>query len=388
MKRSSILFLSNAYPDFETSTHGIFIREMALWLQKKGYRISVVSPKIFRRSRYVEEQDGINVYRFPFFARNKQLIEYDRIPYVRMVLYYLSGFIWALYVLLRRGCQLIHVHWAIPTGLIAILAGTIFRRPVIVTIHGSDFRLAMGKSSLLKRAFFFVCRRATHINCVSRVMEEELKQMGIKGKKISSFPMGVEEAFFEGGRRREKKLEGRPFLILSNRNLLPIYNVSLLIRAIPLVLKEEPHTKFLIAGDGSERENLEKEARNLRIGSSVVFLGRIPHSDMPTLLAEADIYVSTSLSDGTSVSLLEAMGSGAFPIVTDILSNREWIADGVNGFLVSPESERNLAGRIIEVIRNRTLIDQAHEKNQKLTEERARWLSLIRRIDELYQGCK
>ena len=388
MKRSSILFLSNAYPDFETSTHGIFIREMALWLQKKGYRISVVSPKIFRRSRYVEEQDGINVYRFPFFARNKQLIEYDRIPYVRMVLYYLSGFIWALYVLLRRGCQLIHVHWAIPTGLIAILAGTIFRRPVIVTIHGSDFRLAMGKSSLLKRAFFFVCRRATHINCVSRVMEEELKQMGIKGKKISSFPMGVEEAFFEGGRRREKKLEGRPFLILSNRNLLPIYNVSLLIRAIPLVLKEEPHTKFLIAGDGSERETLEKEARNLRIGSSVVFLGRIAHSDMPTLLAEADIYVSTSLSDGTSVSLLEAMGSGAFPIVTDILSNREWIADGVNGFLVSPESERNLAGRIIEVIRNRTLIDQAHEKNQKLTEERARWLSLIRRIDELYQGCK
>ena len=388
MKRSSILFLSNAYPDFETSTHGIFIREMALWLQKKGYRISVVSPKIFRRSRYVEEQDGINVYRFPFFARNKQLIEYDRIPYVRMVLYYLSGFIWAIYVLLRRGGQLIHVHWAIPTGLIAILAGTIFRRPVIVTIHGSDFRLAMGKSSLLKRAFFFVCRRATHINCVSRVMEEELKQMGIKGKKISSFPMGVEEAFFEGGRRREKKLEGRPFLILSNRNLLPIYNVSLLIRAIPLVLKEEPHTKFLIAGDGSERETLEKEARNLRIGSSVVFLGRIPHSDMPTLLAEADIYVSTSLSDGTSVSLLEAMGSGAFPIVTDILSNREWIADGVNGFLVSPESERNLAGRIIEVIRNRTLIDQAHEKNQKLTEERARWLSLIRRIDELYQGCK
>jgi glycosyltransferase involved in cell wall biosynthesis len=109
---------------------------------------------------------------------------------------------------------------------------------------------------------------------------------------------------------------------------------------------------------------------------------------MPTLLAEADIYVSTSLSDGTSVSLLEAMGSGAFPIVTDILSNREWIADGVNGFLVSPESERNLAGRIIEVIRNRTLIDQAHEKNQKITEERARWLSLIRRIDELYQGCK
>ena len=57
-------------------------------------------------------------------------------------------------------------------------------------------------------------------------------------------------------------------------------------------------------------------------------------------LGQADIYVSTSLHDGTSVSLLEAMGSGAFPIVTDIPSNREWIHHGQNGFLVPVNEEK------------------------------------------------
>jgi glycosyltransferase involved in cell wall biosynthesis len=61
---------------------------------------------------------------------------------------------------------------------------------------------------------------------------------------------------------------------------------------------------------------------------------------MADLLSQTDIYVSTSLYDGTSVSLLEAMGSGAFPIVTDIPSNREWISPGQNGFLVSVNGEK------------------------------------------------
>ena len=90
-------------------------------------------------------------------------------------------------------------------------------------------------------------------------------------------------------------------------------------------------------------EALEREVESLNINSSVKFLGRVPHEEMPNLLAQADIYVSTSLHDGTSVSLLEAMGSGAFPVVTDIPSNREWIINGENGFLVSEDEERILS---------------------------------------------
>src|SRR4030042_4363258 len=105
--------------------------------------------------------------------------------------------------------------------------------------------------------------------------------------------MGVDEAFLEMGRKRKVGLGSRPYKILSNRNLLPIYNVSILIRAIPIILKEEPRTKFLIAGDGSEKENLEREVKSLNLNTSVQFLGRVTHKERQNRLAQADIYVST-----------------------------------------------------------------------------------------------
>jgi glycosyltransferase involved in cell wall biosynthesis len=384
MQKKSILFLTNAYPDFENSYRGIFIKKMAQLLQNDGYQISVVTPKIYAGSRYFEEQDGIKIYRFPFFSGNKLLIEYEKIPYLKMIVYYIIGFFFTIFVMCKHRCRLIHAHWAIPTGLIGVLVGTLLKKPLIVTIHGSDLRMAMEKSMFIKRLFLYVCKSAVHLNCVSGMQIKELERLGIGNDKISTIPMGVDEAFFEAGRSPGGKLNGQPFTILSNRNLLPIYNVSLLIRAMPLVLAEEPETNFLIAGDGSERENLEKEARNLDVGSSVQFLGRVPHEEMPNLLAKSDIYVSTSLYDGTSVSLLEAMGSGAFPVVTDILANREWIVDGENGFLVTKDEEAFLARKIIDAIRNRDLLRRGQTRNRLIVEQKALWPEYIKRVENIY----
>ena len=66
---------------------------MASLLKTDGYDIAVVTPKIYKKSRYVEEQNGMKVYRFPFFSGNRLLIEYDKIPYLRMCFYYVSGFL-------------------------------------------------------------------------------------------------------------------------------------------------------------------------------------------------------------------------------------------------------------------------------------------------------
>ena len=386
MKRKSILFLTNVYPDFESSYRGIFIKKMADLLKKNWYEISVVTPKIYKGSRYFENQNGVRVFRFPFMARNKLLIEYQKVPYGKMILYYISGFFLTIYVVLKYKCSLIHTHWAIPNGLISILMGALLRRPFVVTIHGSDFRLATEKSKFLRTIFIWICKKARHIMCVSKVQEEEIEKMEIQKEKIWTFPMGIDEGFLEVGKNRERKPHGQPYTIISNRSLLSIYNVSLLIRAIPMVLKEESNTQFLIAGDGPERKNLQQEARDLDLGPTVRFMGRISHEKMPSLLAQADIYVSTSLHDGTSVSLLEAMGSGAFPVVTDIPSNREWISDGDNGFLVPKEDENLLAKKIVEAIRNHRLLREASTKNQEIVEQRAYWRENLKKITELYQN--
>ena len=123
-----ILFLTNAYPDFDSSYRGHFIKKMAARLQRNGYRISIVTPKIYRGSPYFEKQNGLRVYRFPFFAGNKLLIEYEKIPYLRMIFYFLFGSFITIYVLFKQRCNLIHVHWVIPTGLIGVLAGALLRK--------------------------------------------------------------------------------------------------------------------------------------------------------------------------------------------------------------------------------------------------------------------
>jgi glycosyltransferase involved in cell wall biosynthesis len=384
--RSSILFLTNAYPDFDSSYRGIFIKKMAILLKDEGYEITIITPKIYRGSRYFEEENGIKVYRFPFFARDKLLIEYKKIPYFKMILYYISGFFLSIYPMFKNRCNLVHVHWAIPTGLIGVLIGALFKKPVIVTIHGSDLRMAMETKGFLKKVFVSVCKKASYLNCVSEVQRSQLEELGISSEKIAILPMGVEEIFLEKAQYRKSESNCGPFTILSNRNLLPIYNVSLLIRAIPMVLKEEPSTKFFIAGEGSEKEFLEREAKDLNIYSYIKFLGRIPHEEMPALLSQADIYVSTSLHDGTSVSLLEAMGSGAFPVVTDIPSNREWITDAQNGFLVPTGNKDILAKKIVDAIRNKELLVEASGKNRELIEQRAHWKTNIRKMASIYES--
>jgi glycosyltransferase involved in cell wall biosynthesis len=383
-KPRSICFLTNTYPDSDTSYRGVFIKRMASQLQRRGYSIAVVTPKIYRDSPYLEKKDGPLVYRFPFFSGNKLLIEHEKIPYIRMMLYYISGVLLTLYAVLRRRCDLIHVHWAVPTGMIGVFCHVLLRKPLVVTIHGSDFRLAAEGSRLIRSLFLFVCRKANHLTCVSAVLKKGLCEWGIPEGKVSVFPMGVEETFLEAGRQRREEKDRGSWTVLSNRNLLPLYNVSLLLQAIPMVLAEEPDTRFVIAGEGKESEALKKKAKDLNVEGAVNFIGRVSHEAMPGLLGQSDVYVSTSLSDGTSVSLLEAMAAGTFPVVTDIPANREWIRDGENGFLIPVKDIGLLAQRIVDAIRNQDLLRRTNRENLRAIEEKARWPVTVAKTEGIY----
>jgi glycosyltransferase involved in cell wall biosynthesis len=84
--------------------------------------------------------------------------------------------------------------------------------------------------------------------------------------------------------------------------------------------------------------------------------------------------------------LLEAMGSGAFPIVTDIPANREWITNGQNGFLVPVEEEKYLASKIIDAIRNQPLREKSRIENLSIVQEKAFWPVIIGKVKEVYSG--
>jgi glycosyltransferase involved in cell wall biosynthesis len=190
--------------------------------------------------------------------------------------------------------------------------------------------------------------------------------------------MGVENDIYPPPARRVST--GEKITIVSTRRFEPIYNLELLIDAIPEVVEENSRVKFIIVGEGSQAEFLKRKIENENCSAAVEFTGSLNRADLIALLKRSDIYVSTSLSDSTSVSLLEAMSCGLVPIVTDIPGNREWVQDQVNGFLTDTRHPSLLAEKILAVSENLKNLQPLVERNRQGIEEKANYHSHLAQL--------
>jgi glycosyltransferase involved in cell wall biosynthesis len=161
----------------------------------------------------------------------------------------------------------------------------------------------------------------------------------------------------------------------------PVYAIDTLIDAWPVVTQAIPGARCLVAGDGPLRSALEGRARRRNVAASVCFLGRQPQASLAQLLAGADAYVSTSLSDSTSLSLLEAMSAGAYPVVSAIDGNREWVTPE-SGSLFPPKDVGALARALTRALIDPTRFDEARAHNRALIESRGDWNRAMDRVAE------
>jgi glycosyltransferase involved in cell wall biosynthesis len=144
-----------------------------------------------------------------------------------------------------------------------------------------------------------------------------------------------------------------------------------------------PCVTVTIAGDGPERAALEARAAGLGLADCARFVGRVPHERLPALLGEAAAYVSTSRSDSTSISLLEAMAAGATPVISDIPGNREWLTeDSARFFPVGDASA--LARGLIEVLGNAEFRRAGRLANRARVERDGDWAANVSRIEARY----
>jgi glycosyltransferase involved in cell wall biosynthesis len=111
----------------------------------------------------------------------------------------------------------------------------------------------------------------------------------------------------------------------------------------------------------------------------------VAYEDLSDLYRLATVSVSVPFSDGTSMSVLEAMASGSAPIVSDLPSLREWIRDGWNGYLVAPSGKDALAQRIVQLLKDVELRETFAVRNLELIRQRAEQASEMVRMEELYR---
>ena len=125
---------------------------------------------------------------------------------------------------------------------------------------------------------------------------------------------------------------------------------------------------------------------SLGIQASMRLLPTLSRAEMFALLRTSDIMFSPSEHDGTPNTLLESMAAGAFPICGDIESVREWITDGVNGKLRRPSDPEGFAEAILSALADTALRASASERNRRIVQERAEYISCMRRAEKLYES--
>lgn len=278
--------------------------------------------------------------------------------------------------------DVVHAHYAGGYGLTAALSGF---QPLALTAWGSDVLILPRVSRLMRWLVQFALRRADLVTSMADHMTGTIRGLGVSEERVLTLPFGVDTNLFRLRPGFGGGPSGHP-TIVSTRHLEPLYNVGLLIEAMPAIAAAVPHVKLLVIGDGSERARLQSRVRDLDLARRVVFLGRKRPIEIAGYLSDADLFVSTSLSDGNNISLNEAMACGAFPIATDIPANREWIRHGRNGFLTDLHDPGTLAGLAIQALAGAELRAKAAETNWEIVQHRGCWADAMETMEQHYRN--
>jgi glycosyltransferase involved in cell wall biosynthesis len=212
-------------------------------------------------------------------------------------------------------------------------------------------------------------------------------ELGMDEGRTVIFPWGVDLDVFRPGstlRARARLGWEGALVLLSLRSWEPHYGVDTVVEAFLQAAGREPRLRLILAGDGSLRPQLIDRIEASGLADRLWLPGFMPHSELPMLFLSADVYLSGSHWDGSSVSLLEAMACGLPSFVSDIPGNREWIEPGLTGRWFTPGDVDGLATLLREAPREEAVLKGYGRRARLVAEGRADWGRNAPRMLEAY----
>lgn len=257
--------------------------------------------------------------------------------------------VWNLYKLFRdERPHVVHTHaWG--TLLEGLLAARMARVPIVV--HGEHGTLQLKKyQRWLQRAGWSWADQVLSVS--SRLAERMVSEMRYPHDRVRTLRNGVDLSRFRTGQRlaaREwLRLTGNELVIGTVGRLVPVKDQATLLDAVAILRNRGVRVTTVIAGDGPLRERLREKAVSLGIAADVRLLGH--RSDVDRVLAALDVFVLSSVSEGLSNTILEAMATGVPVVATRVGGADELVVDGVTGTLISAGSPDGLATALEELL--------------------------------------
>ena len=362
-----VLVVTSTFPRWKDDTDPPFVYELSRRLTS-DFDVVVHTPH-YHGALSRETMDGMRIHRFRYFVSRFEILAGGQgiVPKLRRnKLYYLllpfflaAQFFSLVAIVQKMKPDIIHAHWLIPQGLLAVLMKWIFGVPVIVTAHGADvFSLRKGIFIRLKK---IIVNNADRIVTVSNSLAKTLIEDTRSSIKPEVIPMGVDASLFSPHHRnisiRQKYGINGPFLLFVGR-LTEKKGVQYLIEAMALVRVEIPEAKLLVVGHGELEQKLKKRVEDLGLQEIVQFTGGIANKELPAYYASADIFIGPSIqtvdgdSEGFGLTFVEAAMSGCLLIGTKTGGIEDIIDDRKTGLLVPPANVQTLADTILYAINN------------------------------------
>jgi len=332
---------------------------------KEGYEIFLIS---YSKDKIPKETPGLKK------VIHKPLVP-SFIPFSIYFNYFPFGFLHLKYLIWKYKPDILHAGWVQHYGFISALSGF---HPLVIIPWGSDILIEPHKSFLHRMLTKYTLNRADMISVDAEFVKDEIIRIsGYPDEKIVVFPQGIDQKMFykkENGSGIRKKLgwSDKKIMIMA-RTFKPVYGIEYFLSAMTEVVKKVPDVRVLMCGDGPLRDEFKSFLAKNSLSEYFYFAGMVKNDDLPKYYNAADIYVSTSLSDGTSLALLESMACGLPSVVTDVPAILEWVKDGENGFIVPRKNSEVLAEKLIELLKNDAMRREFGRKNLAIAKERANW---------------
>jgi L-malate glycosyltransferase len=264
---------------------------------------------------------------------------------------------------------------------IAWLAGKSF---VVASIRDTGDVLTRAQ----RRVQRMVCRLADCVLVNAEAIRDKLVEQGYAPGKIIVIRNGITLGKF-GNRQRNSFLRqelalplSAPLVVVFSR-LNQMKGIQYFLDAAVILAARFPDVRFLVAGDGESRKELEEYAHRHGLGPRVVFTGF--RNDVPELLSEAAVSVLPSLSEGLSNTLLESMAAGVPVVATSVGGNPEVIEHGVTGLLVPLRDSAALAAAVSRVLEDKDLAASFAQAGMRRVAELFSMERSVRETEHLYQ---
>lgn len=287
----------------------------------------------------------------------------------------------------RRHFDIVHAHMAYPTGYIAVKLKKRLKSPVVITSHKGDIipESRYRQRFITRKRMCWALEKADAATAVSSELKNIIDELSLNEAKSFVIPNGVDVPDDTPGLMPEScaRVADKNFMLTLGR-LHHYKGLDVLLDAINMLVKQGIEIpRLVIAGDGRELQNLQRQAAALGLDNVVVFAGPVFGDRKTWLLRNCRFFLQPSRAEGMPLTILEAMVFGKVVIGTKIGGICELVKNGLTGFLAEPNDAASLSRAILTLIQQREI--QMMQNNAREFASQMTWPVIADRYLELYQ---